>query len=80
MFEKDIKRLAVQMAVVLFFVMAIVGWFSGLTPETITFRALGGALAIYILVLTAGKLMVRVLIRALVNEQMRRHRKDEQEQ
>jgi hypothetical protein len=72
MFETDIKCVAVQMAVLLFFVMGIVGWLSGLSPETITGRALGGALAIYVLIRTAGKLVVRLLLRALVNEQIRR--------
>ena len=78
MFETDIKRVAVQLAILLFFVMAIVGWFSGLTPETIASRSIGGAVAIYLLVRFAGTLVARVIMRALVNEQMRRHQQTEQ--
>jgi hypothetical protein len=72
MFETDIKRVAVQAAVLLFFVMAIIGWCSGLSPETIASRAVGGAVAIYLLIRVAGNLTARVLLRAMVNEQMRR--------
>ena len=73
MYQKKIKRIAVQAAVLLFFVMAIVGWACGLSPGTCTTRALLGACAGYILVRTAGQLVIRVLISALVDDQLRRY-------
>jgi hypothetical protein len=71
-FEKKIKRIAIQAAVLLFFVMAVVGWGCGLSPGTCSARALLGACAAYILVRTAGQLVIRVLISALVDDQIRR--------
>lgn len=73
MFQKKIKRIAVRAAVLLFFVMAGVGWVCGLSPETCTVRALLGACAVYILVQLAGQLVIRVLIAALVDDQLKRY-------
>lgn len=77
MFETNIKRVSVRLAVLMFFVMAFVGWMSGLSPATSGARALGGAVVIYIIVRLAGKLIVDVLMRALVNEHIRRHQQPE---
>jgi len=72
-FVKKIKRIAVQAAVLVFFLMAGVGWACGLSPGVCSARALLGAGAGYVLVRFAGQLVVRVLISALVDEQLRRY-------
>ncbi|MCD6175911.1 MAG: hypothetical protein DRP56_01460 [Planctomycetota bacterium] len=72
MFQKTIKQIAIRAAVLLFFVMAAVGWGCGLSPGTCSSRALLGACAAYILVRTAGQLVIRVLISALVDAQIKR--------
>ena len=73
MYQKKIKQIAIQAAVLLFFVMAVVGWACGLSPGTCSSRALLGACAGYVLVRSAGQLVVRVLISALVDDQLRRY-------
>lgn len=80
MFEKNIKRVAVQLAVLMFFVISIVAWASGLSPATSASRAMTAAVAVYILVRLAGKLVCSVLMRALVNEQIRRRQQSQQKQ
>ena len=77
-FQKNIKRFAIQMAVLLFFIMAAVGWGCGLSPGTCSARALLGACAAYLLVRTAGQLVVRVLISALVDAQIKRCQNENQ--
>jgi hypothetical protein len=72
-FEKKIKRVAIHAAVLLFFVMAVVGWACGLSPGTCSARALLGACAGYVLVRSAGQLVIRVLISALVDDQLKRY-------
>ena len=73
MFQEKIKRIAVQVAVLLFFTMAVVGWACGLSPGTCSARALFGACVGYVLIRIAGRLIVRVLIWALVDEQVKRY-------
>jgi len=72
-FQKQIKRIAIQAAVLLFFLMAGVGWACGLSPGACSARALLGAGAGYVLVRFAGQLVIRVLISALVDDQLRRY-------
>ncbi len=79
MFQKKIKRIAVRAAVLLFFVMAGVGWACGLSPGTCSARALWGACACYVLVRFAGQLVIRVLIAALADDQLRRYQDRNQE-
>jgi hypothetical protein len=72
-FEKKIKQVAIQAAVLLFFVMAGVGWGCGLSPSVCSTRAFLGACAIYIFMRTAGQLVIRVLMSAFVDEQLKRY-------
>jgi len=72
-FQKKIKRIAVQAAVLVFFLMAGVGWACGLSPGVCSVRALLGAGVGYVLVQFAGQLVIRVLISALVDDQLRRY-------
>jgi hypothetical protein len=77
-YQKKIKHIAVRAAVLLFFVMAIVGWAFGLSPGTCTTRALLGACVGYVVVRTAGQLVVRVLVSALVDNQLKRYQERNQ--
>lgn len=72
MLNQSIQRTAVRIAVLLFFVMAVVGWLSGLEPATCASRALMGAVVVFFTVRLAGKLVIRVLVGALVEDQVRR--------
>lgn len=78
MFHKHIKRVAVKAAVLLFFIIAVTAWISRCSPATCAMRAMMGAVAAYYIVSIAGKLCVKVLIHALVEDQMRKHQNHEQ--
>ncbi|MHC5083874.1 MAG: hypothetical protein ACYTET_08065 [Planctomycetota bacterium] len=80
MFKTNIKRVAVQIAVLIFFVMALTGWISGHPIATCASRALLGAVAIYCIVRVAGQLVVKVIISALVDEQVRQREETNQGQ
>ena len=80
MFEKDIKRIAVQLAVFMFFVVCFIAWASNLSPATSASRAVAAAVAVYLLIRFAGKLIFSVLMRALVNDQIRRRRQSQEKQ
>lgn len=78
MMQKRVNQIAVQAGVLLFFIMAVVGWCCGSQPETCASRALAGAAAVYFVVRLAGKLVVQVLVGALVEDQIRRKQSREQ--
>jgi hypothetical protein len=78
MMQRRVNQVAVQAGVLLFFVMAVVGWCCGLQPETCASRALAGAAAVYFVVKLAGKLVIQVLVGALVEDQIRRKQSKEQ--
>jgi hypothetical protein len=80
MFEKDIKRIAVQLAVLMFFVVCFIAWASNLSPATTASRAAAVSIGVYILARIAGKLVFSVLMRALVNDQVRRRQQSKQKQ
>jgi hypothetical protein len=78
MSSKNSHQLAVQIAVLLCFVMGGIGWACGLEPATCASRAALGAAAAYGLIRLAGKLVVKVLVGALVEDQIRRKQLKEQ--
>ena len=78
MFKTNIKRVAVQVAVVIFFLMALAGWISGHPIATCASRAFWGAAVFYCIVRFAGQLVVKVLINALVDEQVRQQEEAKQ--
>ena len=77
MFEAKIKCIAVQIAVLIFFVMALTGWVSGHPIATCAWRAFLGAAAIYCIVRFAARLVVKVLLSALVDEQVRQRQENQ---
>lgn len=73
MFRKKIKQIAIRIAVLFFFVMAFVGWMSDLEIVTCSMRAVIGAFGVYFIVSVAGQLIARVLINAMIDDQINQH-------
>ncbi len=77
MFE-SIRSTSMLFAVVTFFVMAVIGMFSGLTPATCCWRAFSGAVVFYIIVTIAGKSVLSIIISSIVDSKMNKGIEDEQ--
>lgn len=73
MFQETIKKIAVQTAVLLFFVMSLVGWMYGLPITTCSTRAAVGAMAVYGLVRIAGQLIVWLLVKVIIRDWITQH-------
>jgi hypothetical protein len=77
--KSSIRPTAVSLAVLLFFIMAIAGWFCGLNPSTCASRAFAGAILTYIVVSWAGKIIVNIIIQSIVDSKLSKlNRKDNQ--
>ncbi len=70
----NIRSIAVSMAVVSFFGISFIAWLSGLSPFTCCKRALTGALLSYLAVVLAVKAVNAIIISAMVEKQMERHK------
>jgi hypothetical protein len=55
-------------AVAVFFLMAFVGWASGVPPFVTGMRALAGAAIMFVLVRIAGKMAVNILVDAMIKD------------
>ena len=73
--DKITRSIAIRLAVVLFFVMGLVGWMSGHEPAVCAWRAFVGAFIIYLTLRVAGNLVVRMLLEAMARQQVRRDQK-----
>ncbi len=65
------KSIAVSVAVLAFFGIAIVGWSSGLAPFTCCKRALIAAVVSYLVVVCAVKAINTVVVNAMINNQVK---------
>ena len=65
----NVRSIAVSIAVMCFFVTAIVAWASGLSPFTCSKRALAAAVLGYIAAALAVKAVNAILISAMVERQ-----------
>jgi len=74
--DKTLRTIAVQLAALLFFVMALTGWLYGHAPGVCVRRAFIGAAAIYLVVRVAGNLAVRILVEAMAQDHIRRRQKN----
>ena len=73
-----LRRIAVSVAVVGFFGLALVSWLSGLEPLDCSIRAVVGAAALFVVVMIAGKLALSIIVSAIVqNSQPQSSLKDE---
>jgi len=66
-----VRSIAVSIAVICFFAIAIIGWTGGLSPFTCCKRALAGAAAAYIAGAWAVKAINAILINAMITSQMK---------
>ena len=60
------RRMSLTIAVAGFFVLAIVGWASGVDPFTCGVRALIGAAILYVLATLAGRIVLRIMVDTVV--------------
>jgi len=72
----QVRSIAVSIAVVFFFVLSLVSYFSGLTPFTCCKRALLGAVLAYVASSWAVKAINSILINAMVTSQMKQKEKE----
>lgn len=70
--EQKGKILAVYLAVFVFFVMAVAGWLFGCSPALCASRALAGAVVMYAVVQICGRIVIRILLHAMVESQLRK--------
>jgi hypothetical protein len=71
------KSIAVSIAVICFFAVAIIGLISGLSPFTCCKRALVGAAAAYIAGTWAVKAINAILINAMISSRIKQQKEDE---
>ncbi|MHC4739223.1 MAG: hypothetical protein ACYS9Y_10005 [Planctomycetota bacterium] len=72
-----VQTIAVKSAVMSFFSLSIIGWFSGLSPFTCCTRALTGTFIAYIAVGLFVKAINAILISAMITKQMNQQREKE---
>ncbi len=70
------RPIGVSIAVIFFFGLSILGWFSGLTPFTCCKRALTGAFAAYVMTALAIKAINLILINAMINSQVNQQKEE----
>ena len=69
-----VKSIAVSIAVICFFGLSLIGWFSGLSPFICCKRALAGAVLAYIAGAWAVKAINAILISAMITNQMNKQK------
>ena len=67
---KTIRATAAKFAVIVFFIMAIVGSLCGSSPATCCNRAVIGAVAMYIVVSIAGKSVLNIIIDQIIDSSL----------
>ena len=72
-----VKSIAVSIAVICFFAVAVIGWFSGLSPFICCKRALVGAAAAYIAGTWAVKAINAILINAMISSRMKQQKEQD---
>ncbi|MHC4395241.1 MAG: hypothetical protein ACYS1A_06260 [Planctomycetota bacterium] len=69
-----VRSIAVRTAVMCFFILSIIGWFSGLSPFACCKKALVGAIIVYIAASLTVKAINAVLISAMITKRMNQQR------
>jgi len=67
----QVRPIAVSIAVAFFFVISLLGWFSGLSPFTCCKRALTGAVVSYVAATLAFNAINAILRSAIIESQIR---------
>jgi len=70
--EKTIRSISVTLAVIIFFGMAIIGYFTGSSPAVCCERALVGAIITYLVISISAKAVARIIINAIVEKRVDR--------
>ena len=70
--RKKIRSIAATAAVMIFFLMSIVSWFTGVSPGTASVRACGGAIITYIVFSIAGSIITNIIINEMVENKYRK--------
>ena len=66
------RQLAAMAAVISFFALAFVGWINGVPVFICGMRALGGAVALYLVIGLGGRIAIRIIADAVVRAQVDR--------
>ena len=75
--ETTVKRTATIAAVMSFFVLALVGWFSDVPTFTCGVRALIGAAVVYVVVTIASRILIRITVDTIISSATRASRTEE---
>ena len=75
MIDKALKRIAGISAVVAFFVAVILGVLLDHPLLVCSLRALGAGAVMYVVVLVAGRVIVRIVVEEMVTSQLRSERR-----
>jgi hypothetical protein len=68
------RQIAVSIAVISFFALGFIGWFSDLTPFTCCKRAIAGALLAYLAAASAVKAVNAILTNAMITKHLNKQR------
>jgi len=71
-----VRSIAVSIAVICFFSVAVIGWVSGLSPFTCCRRAVAAAVLAYIAAALAVKAINAILISAMITKQINQQKKE----
>lgn len=75
--DKTTRQVAVILAALVFFVMALAGWLSGHEPAVCARRGMIGAVILYLTVRVAGNLVLRILVAAMIDDRVGQHNRNE---
>ena len=70
------KRSALNIACISFFVLAGICWACGLDPLTCATRATGGSIAVFVIVLIAGRIALNMIVTDVMNQSRENEVKD----
>lgn len=70
--EQTVRTLAVYLAILVFFLMAVAGWLFGSSPAVCGSRALAGSVVMYGVVQLCGRVVIKILLNAMVESHLRK--------
>ncbi len=78
--SRNIRSIAVTLAVLIFFVMACVGMANGYSPATCASRAFFGAVIAYLVVSVAARAVMNIIINAMVESKLKKSAQKDNQQ
>lgn len=64
-------------AILVFFLMSVIGIFKGCSPDVCSFRAFIGAVTVYIVVTIAGNFIINMIIDEIVDSKIKKTMKND---